>query len=139
VILLDTNVVSEAMRPKPDARVRAWMDEQLLETLFISAITVAELRTGVALLPAGRRQRGLAQNLEQQVLPLFAGRVLAFDLQCTPAYAELRARARASGQAIGSEDAFIAAIALEHRMPVATRDSAAFRAAGVTVVDPWAA
>ena len=87
MILLDTNVVSEPLRPAPDARVIEWIDAQPLETLFLSAITVAELRAGLALLPAGKRRTGLQQNLEKRVLPLFAGRVLSFDLACTQAYA----------------------------------------------------
>ena len=78
MILLDTNVVSEPLRAAPDARVIAWIDAQALETLFLSAITVAELRAGVALLPAGKRQTALLESLEKRVLPLFAGRVLPF-------------------------------------------------------------
>ena len=97
MILLDTNVVSEPLRPAPDPRVIEWIDAQPLETLFLSAITVAELRAGVALLPTGKRRSGLQQNLEKRVLPLFAGRVLAFDLACTAAYAALIAKARAAG------------------------------------------
>ena len=75
MILLDTNVVSEPLRPEPDVRVIAWIDSQSLETLFLSAITVAELRAGVAQMPAGRRRSGLQQNLEKRMLPLFTGRV----------------------------------------------------------------
>ena len=105
MILLDTNVVSEPLRPAPDARVTAWIDAQALETLFLSAITVAELRAGLALMPAGKRRAGLQESLETRVLPLFSGRVLPFDLGCTQAYAELMAKARASGLAIASTDA----------------------------------
>ena len=83
MILLDTHVVSEPLRPAPDTRVIAWIDAQPLETIFLSAITVAALRAGVALLPAGKRRSRLQQNLEKRVLPLFAGRVLPFDLACT--------------------------------------------------------
>ena len=78
MILLGTNVVPEPLRPAPNTRVIEWIDAQPLETLFLSAITVAELRAGVALLPAGKRRTGLRQNLEKRVLPLFAGRVLPF-------------------------------------------------------------
>ena len=139
MILLDTNVVSEPLRPAPDARVIAWIDAQPLETLFLSAITVAELRAGVAQLPAGKRRTGLQQNLEKRVLPLFAGRVLAFDLACTPAYAALMARARTAGLAIATADGYIAAIAAANGLAVATRDTAPFEAAGVTVINPWRA
>lgn len=137
MILLDTNVVSEPLRPQPDSRVVAWIDAQPLETLFLSAITVAELRAGVALLPAGKRRTGLQESLETRVLRLFAGRVLPFDLGCTQAYAELMAKARASGLAIGSADGYIAAIAAAHGFAVATRDGGPFEAAGVTVINPW--
>ena len=137
MILLDTNVVSEPLRPAPDHRVVAWIDAQALETLFLSAITVAELRAGVALLPAGKRRAGLQESLETRVLPLFAGRVLAFDLGCTQAYAALVAKARASGLAITSADGYIAAIAAANGLAVATRDTGPFEAAGVTVINPW--
>lgn len=139
MILLDTNVVSEPLRAAPDARVIEWIDAQPLETLFLSAITVAELRAGVALLPAGRRRTGLARSLETRVLPLFAGRVLPFDLACTQAYAALMAAARAAGLAIASADGYIAAIAAANGLAVATRDTGPFRAAGAAVIDPWQA
>ena len=139
MILLDTNVVSEPLRPAPEARVIEWIDAQPLETLFLSAITVAELRAGVALLPAGKRRSGLSQNLEKRVLPLFSGRVFAFDLSCTQPYADLMTRARTAGLAVSTADGCIAAIALANGLTVATRDTRAFEAAGVAVVDPWRA
>jgi predicted nucleic acid-binding protein len=124
MILLDTNVVSEPLRHAPELRVIEWIDAQVMETLFLSAITVAELRAGVALLPAGKRRSGLEESLETQVLPLFAGRVLPFDLACTEAYAALMARARAAGLAIAAADGYIAAIAAANGFAVA-------------VIDPW--
>ena len=139
MILLDTNAVSEPLRPAPDARVIEWIDAQRLETLFLSAITVAELRAGMALLPAGKRRTGLQQSLETRVLPLFAGRVLPFDLGCTQAYAELMAKARATGLAIASADGYIAAIAAANGLAVATRDTGPFEAAGLAVINPWQA
>ena len=139
MILLDTNVVSEPLRPAPDAQVIAWIDAQALETLYLSAITVAELRAGVALLPAGKRRSGLQQNLEERVLPLFAGRVLPFDLACTPAYAALMTKARAAGLAIAAADGYIAAIASANGMAVATRHIGPFETAGAAVIDPWRA
>lgn len=137
MILLDTNVVSEPLRPAPDVRVIEWIDAQPLETLFLSAITVAELRAGLALLPAGKRRTGLQQNLEKRVLPLFAGRVLPFDLACTQAYAALLTKARTAGLAIATADGYIAAIAAANGFTVATRDTGPFQAAGVAVIDPW--
>lgn len=139
MILLDTNVVSEPLRPAPDVRVIAWIDAQPLETLFLSAITVAELRAGVALLPAGKRQTGLQENLEKRVLPLFTGRILPFDLACTQAYSQLLTKARAAGHAIATADGYIASIAAANQFAVATRDTGPFEAAGVAVVNPWLA
>ena len=139
MILLDTCVVSEPLRPAPDTRVVAWIDSQALETLFLSAVTVAELRAGVALLPAGKRRAGLHESLETRVLPLFAGRVLPFDLGCTQAYAEHMAKARASGRAIASADGYIASIAVANGLAVATRDTRPFETAGAIVINPWQA
>lgn len=139
MILLDTNVVSEPLRRAPEARVIEWIDAQPMETLFLSAITVAELRAGVALLPTGKRRSGLQENLEKRVLPLFAGRVIPFDLACTQAYAVLTAKARTAGLAISTADGYIAAIAAANGFAVATRDTALFEAAGAAVIDPWKA
>lgn len=139
MILLDTNVISEPMRKLPDGRVVEWLDTQPLETLYLSAITVAELRLGVATLPAGKRRDGLHDNLETRTLPLFAGRVLPFDLPASRAYGDLMAKARAAGLAIGAADGYIAATAVANGMMVATRDVAAFEAADVAVINPWQA
>ena len=138
MILLDTNVISEPLRQTPEPRVIEWIDAQAMETLFLSVITVAELRAGVALLPAGKRRAGFLENLEKRVLPLFAGRVLSFDLVCTPAYAALLAKARTAGLAIATADGYIAAIAAANGFAVATRGTSPFEAAGVTVINPWA-
>ena len=127
------------MRPAPDTRVIAWIDAQPLETLFLSAITVAELRAGVALLPSGKRRAVLQESLEKRVLPLFAGRVLPFDLACTQTYAVLIAQARTMGLAIASADGYIAAIAAANGFAVATRDTGPFEAAGAAVINPWLA
>lgn len=137
MILLDTSVISEPLRQTPEARVIEWIDAQPLETLYLSAITVAELRAGVALLPAGKRRTSLHESLEKQVLPMFAGRVLPFDMTCTSAYAELLAKARASGVAVETADACIAAVALANAFIVATRDTGPFEAAGIKIINPW--
>lgn len=137
MILLDTNVISEPLRREPEPGVIEWIDAQALETLYLSAITVAELRSGIALLPAGKRRTGLLENLERRVLPLFAGRVLPFDLPCTQTYAELIAKAQKAGLAIAAADGFIAATAAANSFAVATRDTSPFEAAGVTVINPW--
>ena len=137
MIVLDTNVISEAMRSAPEAAVVSWLDSQPLETLYLSAITVAELRFGVASLPAGKRSDTLRDRLEEQVIPLFAGRVLSFDLPASQAYGELMAKARKSGRAISTADGCIAAIAAANKMMIASRDTQPFEAGGVAVINPW--
>jgi predicted nucleic acid-binding protein len=91
----------------------------------------------MALLPAGKRRAGLQESLEARVLPLFAGRVLPFDLGCSQAYAELMTKARAAGLAIASADRYIAAIAKAKGLTVATRDTGPFKVAGAKVINPW--
>ncbi|MGL1832959.1 type II toxin-antitoxin system VapC family toxin [Rhodocyclaceae bacterium SMB388] len=137
MILLDTNVVSEPLRSAPEARVIDWIDAQPLETLYLSAMTVAELRAGVALLPAGKRRAVLHESLEKRVLPMFVGRVSPFDMACTNAYAELLAKIRKAGSGIETADACIAAVAVANGFAVATRDTSPFQAAGLTVINPW--
>ena len=137
MIILDINLISEPLRPKPEARVLAWIDAQPLETLFLTAITTAELRAGIALLPAGKRRSRLQDSLDQTILPLFNGRTLPFDQTCAPAYATILAKTRKTGRTIATADAFIAAIALTQNFSVATRDTGPFKAAGVKVIDPW--
>lgn len=137
MILIDTNVVSEPLRPRPDPAVIAWIDAQPLETLFLSVITVAELRSGIASLPEGKRRDTLRERIETQVLPVFTGRVLPFELAATQPYAELMRRSRSNGAPLSLPDAYIAAIALAHGMAVATRDTAPFLGAGVKVINPW--
>lgn len=138
MIILDTNVISEPLRKAPDAGVVEWIDAQPLHTLYLSAVTVAELRFGIAAMPAGRRRDILKTRVETRVLPLFTGRVLAFDLTASVAYAEVMAAAREAGTAIATADGLIAATADSVNMTVASRDTTPFRAAGVRVIDPWA-
>lgn len=137
MILLDTNVISEPLRRDPEPRVIEWIDTQPLETLYLSTITVAALRAGIALLAPGKRRGGLQENLEKRILPLFLGRVLPFELSCTQAYAELIARGRNAGEAIAVADGYIAAIAMTNGLAVATRDTRPFKAAGAAVINPW--
>ncbi|KVL52556.1 type II toxin-antitoxin system VapC family toxin [Burkholderia territorii] len=138
MILVDTNVISEPLRREPSGAVIEWLDAQIVETLFLSAISLAEMRFGVAALPAGRRRDWLDQSIEQRVLPLFRGRILPFDDAASKAYASLRAKARAAGHALAPADGFIAATAAANGLIVATRDGAPFEAAGLRVIDPWA-
>ncbi len=137
MILVDTNVIAEPWRLTPDARVLAWIDAQAIETLYLSAVTIAELRFGIASMPAGKRRTTLHDRLENEVLPLFEGRLLPFDLDASQAYADLMAQAKAAGRAIGKADGYIAATAAAHGLMVATRDTSPFEAAGVPIINPW--
>lgn len=139
MILLDTNVISEPLRHRPDPAVLDWLDAQAIETLYLSTISLAELRVGIAALPDGKRKNSLRKNLDEQVLPLFDSRILTFDIPSADAYAVLRARARAAGKAVASADGYIAAIATAHLLTVATRDTSPFEAPGVNVLNPWEA
>jgi toxin FitB len=137
MIVLDTNVVSDPLRATASPAVVAWLDRQNIETHFLSTISLAELRYGVAALPEGRRKEGLSAALEKRPLALFGSRVLAFDTAAAGAYAVIRARARTAGKTIGASDGYIAATAAAHGFAVASRDTGPFEAAGVAVINPW--
>jgi toxin FitB len=137
MILIDTNVISEPLRMSPDLKVVAWIDAQNVETLFLAAISLAELRFGIAALPDGQRKDALHENIERRIVPLFRGRILPFDADAATAYETLRARARANGQGIGVADGYIAATAAANGLSIATRDVAPFVAAGLNVINPW--
>ncbi len=136
MILLDTNVISEAMKPEPHAAVRDWLDAQVAETLFVSSVTIAELMFGIGALPQGKRKDKLAAALEG-VLELFADRILPFDTGSARRYADLAIAARAAGKGFPTPDGYIAAIAAAHGFAVASSDTSAFMAAGLSVIDPW--
>lgn len=138
MILLDTNVVSEAMKPAPDDAVRVWLDEQAAETLYLSSVTVAELMFGIGALPKGKRKDKLADALDG-VMKVFADRILPFDVDAARRYADLAVKARVAGKGFPTPDGYIAAIAASKGFVVATRDTSAFHAAGVEVIDPWKA
>ncbi|SAL76180.1 twitching motility protein PilT [Caballeronia arvi] len=121
----------------PNMKVVEWIDAQPVQTLYLSAITVAEMRWGVAQLPAGKRRDTLSAKLEEGLLPLVASRVLPFDIDCAQSYADLMTKARAEGRGIALADGLIAAVATANSLTVATRDTSPFRAAGLTVLNPW--
>lgn len=138
MIVLDTNVVSEAMKPEPHASVRAWLNDQAVETLYLSCLTLAELLFGIAALPTGQRKDMLAQALDG-LMGLFRDRVLPFDIDAARRYAELAVAARASGRGFPTPDGYIAAIAASRGFIVASRDTGPYEAAGVgvSVINPW--
>jgi len=138
MIVLDTNVVSEAMKPDPNPAVQQWLNAQAAETLYLSSITLAELMFGISALPSGRRKAALSQTLEG-LLNLFDDRILAFDTDAARHYAELAVAARAAGKGFPTPDGYIGAIAKAKGFSVATRDVAPFQAAGIKIIDPWVA
>jgi predicted nucleic acid-binding protein len=137
MILLDTNVVSEPMRQRPDRRVQDWLDAQAIETLYLSTISLSELLLGIENLPTGKRRRALAAALGQQIAGLFDSRIIPFDIAAAEAYAKVVIRARREGHAISVADGQIAAIAAARNLSVASRDETPFRAAGLAVINPW--
>lgn len=139
MIVLDTNVISEPLKPQPDPRVMHWLDAQNAETLYLTAPSLAEILSGIEILPAGKRKRALAESAAQVFQWLFAERFLSFDRAAAIASSILGARAAGIGYTIGVIDCQIAAIAAVHGFTVATRDEAPFRAVGVPVVNPWEA
>lgn len=137
MIILDTNVISEPMKPNANPAVRAWLDQQAAETLYLTAINLSELLVGIEILPDGKRKEGLGAALAELVARLFGSRILSFDQQAAMAYAPLINRARIGGRIISVADGQIAAIAAVHGFAVATRDTEPFVAVGVTVINPW--
>lgn len=138
MILLDTNVISEAMKPEPASAVRAWLNQQAAETLYLSSVTLAELLFGIAALPTGKRKSALGKALDG-LMGLFRDRVLPFDTDAARHYAELAVAAKVAGRGFPTPDGYIAAIAASRGFIVASRDTAACDAAGVAVINPWEA
>ncbi|MCL2074921.1 MAG: type II toxin-antitoxin system VapC family toxin [Betaproteobacteria bacterium] len=136
MIILDTNVVSEAMKPVPHPTVRGWLNAQVAETLYLSSVTLAELLFGIASLPSGKRKDMLTNALDGLML-LFKDRVLPFDHDSARRYAELAVTAKNIGRGFPAPDGYIAAIAASRNFIVASRDTAPYEAVGVAVIDPW--
>jgi len=137
MILLDTNVVSEPTKPRPDPRVTAWLNLQVPETLYLATTSLSELLLGIELLPSGRRKQGLSEQMDALIRRYFGERILAFDREAAIACASIVAQASRGGYAIATPDGQIAAIAAVHGFTVATRDVAPFVAAGIPVLNPW--
>lgn len=139
MIVVDTNVVSEAMKTKPEAAVIAWLNGQRSRSLYSTAINVSELRFGIERLPEGTRKAALWSIYEFTVGRLFGPRILSFDPAAAEEAARISARTEAAGRTLGIADSQIAAIARVHGFAVATRDVQPFSHAGIEVLDPWAA
>jgi toxin FitB len=139
MIILDTNVVSEPMKPTPDPRVDAWLNDQLAETMFFTSVGLAELLVGMELLPDGKRKSTLLAKVDRITNVLFADRVLPFDNSAAIKMAQINKVALSVGYNVTFADAQIAAIAALHGYSVATRDEGPFRAMGLAVINPWTA
>jgi predicted nucleic acid-binding protein len=138
MILLDTNVVSELMRPAPSEAVLAWFAAQDAADLYLSAIGEAELRRGAAMLPAGKRRDQLMAAIEAMITKDFAGRILPFDSNAAQAILLVFLERRAAGRPISFADCQIAAAARAQGAAIATRNTADFAGCGIAVIDPWA-
>ncbi|MCC3764864.1 type II toxin-antitoxin system VapC family toxin [Glycomyces sp. TRM65418] len=137
MIILDTNVVSEYLRSRPDERVREWFDSVDSDQVAVTTVTVAELRFGAALLPQGGRRVALEQTIDRLISRVFTGKIESFDFASTGPYASLRAERRMSGRPIASQDAQIAAICVSRQAVLATRNIKDFDGLGITLINPW--
>jgi toxin FitB len=137
MFLIDTNVISELMRATPAPSVLNWFSTQDPSTLYLSAVTEAELRTGIAILPAGQRREGLRAALDATIAEDFERRILPFDTVAAKTYAEIASMRRAAGRPIADADCQIAAIARASGAIVATRNLRDFEGCGVDLVNPW--
>ncbi|WP_435170327.1 type II toxin-antitoxin system VapC family toxin [Falsirhodobacter sp. 1013] len=138
MIVLDTNVLSEIQKPKPDPNVMAWLDAQHPSNLFVTAITAEELLFGAFILPVGDRRARLVGTVEAMLADDFAYRVLPYDVTAAQFYASRVSSARERGITIGHADGQIGAIvASQKAASIATRDTSPFKAMGVDVINPW--
>ena len=137
MIILDTNVVSELLRRTPNSSVEAWLSEQSGADIYLTAISKAELRYGVAIMAKGKRQRMLAEAVDAILREDFRDRILSFDSEAADHYAKIAAGRRSDGRPISQFDCQIASIASAHRADVATRNIDDFEGCGIKVLDPW--
>lgn len=137
MIVLDTNVLSESLRPRPSDLVKGWMATQPAALLYTTAINQAEILYGVALLPSGRRKLALEETVAAIFAEDFLGRVLPFDTAAARSFAEIAAARRRSGHPISDTDAQVAAIAHSRGAAVATRNVEDFANCGIAVISPW--
>lgn len=138
MFILDTNVVSELMRPVPEPALKSWIADRAASSLFLTSVCEAELRFGLAVMPSGRRRDGLVASLERMLRAGFANRILPFDSAAARAYAEIASDRRAAGHPISQFDGQMAAVARTRGMALATRNVRDFRSIGLVLVNPWA-
>lgn len=137
MIILDTNVVSELLRPAPEQRVEQWLSALDGTRVFLTTVTEAELRYGVALMPDGRRRAAISLMFDKILREDFVGRKLPFDSPAAEAFAEIASTRRAVGHPIAQADGMIAAIARSVEAAIATRDVKDFEGCGIEIINPW--
>jgi predicted nucleic acid-binding protein len=137
MIVLDTNVLSEVLRPSPDVRVMTWLEQQSRTALFTTTVTEAEILYGLRLLPDGARKEALSAVVQAVFADDFAGRLLSFDSESAAMYAEIASSRRRRGRPISQFDAMIAATTHSRGATLATRNVKDFEDCGVPVIDPW--
>jgi predicted nucleic acid-binding protein len=135
--LLDTNVVSEWTKARPDTGVVAWLAEADEDRVFISVVTLAELRHGIERMPTGARRDRLDTWLTDALPLRFEARVLPIDMEAADTWGRVMARGQAAGRPVGTMDAFIAATAQQHNLALVTRNVSDFDAVGIRLVNPW--
>ena len=138
MIIIDTNVISELLRPTPEPVVEAWLGEQDSRSIYLTSISEAELRYGAAILPGGKRRDGLSVAIDRIMRDDMSGRILPFDSAAARIYADIAATRRSAGKPISQADCLIAAIARAHNAPVATRNTPDFEGCGIGLINPWA-
>ena len=137
--LLDTNVLSEGLRPTPDANVESWTSSTGEEDLYISVVTLAEIHRGVRILAAGKRREALDKWLRVDLMNRFDRRILGLTVEIADVWGETMARAKANGRGLQVMDGFILATALTHSMTLVTRNTKDFARLGVEMINPWQA
>ncbi|WP_456714924.1 PIN domain-containing protein [Bradyrhizobium sp. USDA 4353] len=137
MIIIDTNVISELMRPVPASAVLDWFAAEHASDLYLTAVSEAELRVGVAIMPSGKRREALMATIDAMVDEDFAGRILPFDSSAAKAYAAIAASRRVVGRPIMEADCQIAAIAQVAGAALATRNVADFDGCRIRIIDPW--
>ncbi|OWV69548.1 recombinase [Rhizobium sp. R634] len=136
-LLLDTNILSEVTKPNPDMRVLAWLDQLDEDRSFISIVSIAEIRRGVALMDNGRKRDALGEWLARDLPQRFEGRIIPVDEPVALSWGDLMGRAKRSGRGLSSMDGLIAATAIAYDLTLATRNTRDFEGFGIELVDPW--